>query len=755
MSLRRGKQNQTLSRRAFLRIILLGGGRTIVLGSLTASKTASQAAAHEEAFPTAQPNDTPGDAIRIGSIIQSTFGSPGNFEALIQEGTSLVHYFHDNADINLPWTRAQTITTTATGPGCIIQSTFGASSRPGNFEVVVQEGTSLVHYFHDNADINLPWTRAQIITDSATGPGWLIPSNIGSGAIKNFEVLARECSQSVVHYWHPNQVVAWPWQRGQVLLFEPRLPALDWTHKVAQLTGEYDRDRTSWNGMGAPPFARNRTETNVGLRGTDLGSSFVHAHQLYFLFGDTYWNDARRNNDFDNIAVADLNQRAYEGLSLRFNRGAPIVSPTTPQNGFNVPLDGFSLNGSMYVFFSTDAYKVDANIMMGRSILASSDDGGVTFQLRYTLSSDKFVNVSVERVGHDQPGYAPGLSDGLLVWGSGRYRASDIYLAYLPLGVATTGADKRFFAGTTGPNNATLLWSAREDDAVPLTCAGCIGEFSVRWNPYLRRWLMMYNSGNPRGIIIRHAPLPWGLWSEPQLAFDPAAGYGKFMHIKDNNDLLDDQMFGLSRLGEWGGEYGPYIIAPYATGLVGRYSKVYFTLSTWNPYQTMQMSTVVTIDGTPLDSRAYATDLRASREQKYARISVLQAELATQYGVSWDVPAQGNQCSADHLEWALFHSAEELRAELKAKARQLITRVALPNDKAEIYARVTVDLIYLGGGKRDDSDNIAAHRTWALDAINDGNGNLLFSETDARLDRKLFITDDGAQIENIYLPIIS
>src|SRR5207245_2404576 len=64
---------------------------------------------------------------------------------------------------NLPWQRAQTITTRASGPGCIIQSDFGGGDHK-NFEVVVLEGNELVHYFHDNSDVNLPWQRAQTIT---------------------------------------------------------------------------------------------------------------------------------------------------------------------------------------------------------------------------------------------------------------------------------------------------------------------------------------------------------------------------------------------------------------------------------------------------------------------------------------------------------------------------------------------------------------------------------------------------------------
>ena len=42
------------------------------------------------------------------------------------------------------------------------------------------------------------------------------------------------------------------------------------------------------------------------------------------------------------------------------------------------------------------------------------------------------------------------------------------------------------------------------------------------------------------------------------------------------------------RTGEWGGEYGPYQIAHLTTPTPDG-ALVYFTMSTWNPYQVMVM----------------------------------------------------------------------------------------------------------------------------------------------------------------------
>jgi hypothetical protein len=132
---------------------------------------------------------------------------------------------------------------------------------------------------------------------------------------------------------------------------------------------------------------------------------------------------------------------------------------------------------------------------------------------------------------------------------------------------------------------------------------------SPHYRPFLQRWLVTYNSSNPRGILLRSATQPWGPWSaEPVMLFDPfrlndpnnlcsGAGYGKFMHIGWNErhcDQVQDDMFGSWRDNEWGAEYGPYQIAPYATGTQSQLSVIYFTMSSWNPYQSMLMTATIT-----------------------------------------------------------------------------------------------------------------------------------------------------------------
>jgi hypothetical protein len=562
-----------------------------------------------------------------GTIIQSDIGGRhGHFEVvvplIVAGGTmELWHFRHDNSNTASPWQRVRKVAANVTGPGSIIQSDF-TNNEQRRFDVVVPEDGSLIHYTHNNSAANAPWVRRQKITDSATGWACLIQSSFGSGTNKNFEVLVEECKQTVMHYSHDNENVNWPWLRYRVLVGEPYPIRLTETKKVVQLTGKYERE--GWNGDGDPPLnGEDNTEDTFGIRGTDLGASFEHKNRVYFLFGDTFRTVAspplkcpseieRELAPPDDSIAWSEDPDAADGITLNFHATAPIVCPPIAQGGFEVPMEGISVNDRMYVFFTTDHYKIGERNQMGRCVLARSDDDGVNFDLLYDLSRSKFINVSVQQRKLDgatakQLGLAPNTIV-LWIWGSGRYRSSDVYLAVMPLSNIDTGAGMKYYTG-----QSTALWSTNEDDAAALFCSGSVGELSVRWNPFLKRYLMLFNSPNPRGILMHSAKKPQGPWSsDPVMVFDATFGaqagnlcagdgYGKFIHVswKDQEcDHVQDDMFtpGQFRDNEYGGEYGPYQITRYASGVQDEWTQIYFTMSTWNPYQVMLMTTRITKD---------------------------------------------------------------------------------------------------------------------------------------------------------------
>jgi len=542
-----------------------------------------------------------------GSIIQSNFGGGGhgNFEVAVPEGQALVHYFHDNSNVNNPWQRGQTISTSVTGPASLIQSNFGSGGH-GNFELVVPEGANLVHHSHDNSNVNNPWQRGGVVASGVAGYSALIQSNFGSTSHGNFEVVTLH-NQQIFHHFHDNSNVNNPWQQAQQITTQNR------SQKVCQLTGGYDQEQEH--------TSVNQTSGRYQVYGTDLGYPFEHDGRVYFAFGDT------GPNGEDSIAYTrDLT--ADNCVHLDFvangNNFRPISIPGVSLKFFEVPTTGFSANGNLYLFAWTDhadqfrqqpglacGPEVFSN-QAGHAALARSKDDGATYQLVYQDLGIHFVYLSVAVVDNSMVSGLPQNSGkGLLIWGSGEcYRASDVFLAYVPLTQVESKDAMLYYTGATpaGPRwmtSAQLNNQPRPPAAnysiQPLSLFSpskppCAGELSVDWNRNLGQWLMLYNCnrGQPNGTIeARVSPTPWGPWSNETTLFDPHAdnGFCHFIHWNDNCDNVNDGSKSPSK-GNAGDVYAPYIIPRYTEGGLHT-TTIFFTTSTWNPYEvTLMRSTL-------------------------------------------------------------------------------------------------------------------------------------------------------------------
>lgn len=363
------------------------------------------------------------------------------------------------------------------------------------------------------------------------------------------------------------------------------------TKKISQLIGDYDRQQQSQT--------LNLTESRYGLISTDLGVPFRHKERTYLLFGDS-WGA----NGGDAIAyTTDLDPE--DGINLTFTtygNGAykPVLIPGIRQDAFEVPMEGVSVDGKMYIYHTTDHSNT---VMMGRSVLAVSADDGNSFSYLYDFSKKHFINVSVVHVDlAEWLGFPLNSGHGLVIFGSGSYRQSDIRLAYQPADQIEIPQSLRYFAGLDNRN--APLWSENEADATPLFSHPYVGELSVTYNPFLCKWLLLYNCDSPRGITFRTADVPWGPWTEPQILFDPWQdnGYCHFMHVNWQFSQCDS-VHDPGREFEWGGEYGPYQFEDLATGNDSS-TTIYFTMSTWNPYTVVLMKSTLRLLKSPTSVNA-------------------------------------------------------------------------------------------------------------------------------------------------------
>jgi hypothetical protein len=127
-------------------------------------------------------------------------GTPGNLEVVLLEGSNLVHYWHDSSNALFPWQRSVVISNQATGPGCLIERVSERKTDPnglvlvrGRLEVAVLEGNNLVQYTRTDPDLSA-WAPNPngLITTQAKGPGCIIETEYITGGLHSLDVLVPE-----------------------------------------------------------------------------------------------------------------------------------------------------------------------------------------------------------------------------------------------------------------------------------------------------------------------------------------------------------------------------------------------------------------------------------------------------------------------------------------------------------------------------------------------------------------------------------
>ncbi|MFQ5858946.1 MAG: DUF4185 domain-containing protein, partial [Anaerolineae bacterium] len=400
------------------------------------------------------------------------------------------------------------------------------------------------------------------------------------------------------------------------------------TQKICQLTGEFDFAMAAE--LAVPPEevpTLNQTLSRYTLFGTDLGASFEHDGKLWFLFGDTFSThkiptdpeDGDSSSGPGNPLAADAIAFSTDTdptncVSLEFltqpDNPSVFKNPDFDPDGSTVQQDGISNGRSMYVWYSG----LQEN---HGSKLARSDNNAQDFTFVYDVSTSRFIGISVDILPSTTiPGLPDGgMTDWVLLFGTAKYRESDVYLAAVPLEAIEDRQALRYFSGLD--TEGLPQWSASENDAVPIidtenplktgenalglkdpekqNAEGCVGELSVHYSEVAEAWIVMYNC-EFLSIEMHTAALPWGPWSSPVRVFDPVqdGGYCGFMHVTPEfetalgldcatNVTIPDRQ-------DPGSPYGPYIMERYTTGDSNRVT-LYFVMSTWHPYNTLVMKT--------------------------------------------------------------------------------------------------------------------------------------------------------------------
>jgi Domain of unknown function (DUF4185) len=583
-------------------------------------------------------------ALGPGCMIQSDYQGGGhrNFEVIVQKGDQLWHHWHWAGMAAGPWP-GNMIASGITAPGCLFASDYTANNIR-NFEVLVQKGDSLWHIWRWDGMTDPEWPGAAVITP-VSGAGCLLQGDFSAGSHANFEVVvpapvfppgSAQPVNEVVHYFQVQQTTPSPWQRGQTVSYQGR------SEKVCQLTSDFD-----WE-TGIP--TTTSTQTKAGLGAVDLGYPVEHQGRLMLLFGDTWATQVAHPGDAispKDDAVGWISSRTPPShaqctdMVVNSNPG-PVFAPATvtgplqvAQGYFNVPSGGVSDGGGVATFFWTnhcecptdlDAFapspltrpppsasckgnpaapacaETDQLNSVGLGVMAHSIDGGRTFD-NAVLMPNGFVYATALD-SNAVSGLPSSQRLGTYIFAVPRYRASVPYLAYARPGSLGDPTSWRFFIGRRA--DGSPLWVPaevwRRGSGGPWRPPGspelfdtdrCLGEFSVTWNKALRVWLMLYNCGGR--IVARSANYPWGPWSPSSEILSPDKDGSPCHLLMTDQGCGNQQRYHNQNSNVAGGFYAPYVLDRYTTGLSStafvKRARIYWTLSTWDPYQVSIMRT--------------------------------------------------------------------------------------------------------------------------------------------------------------------
>jgi hypothetical protein len=181
--------------------------------------------------------------------------------------------------------------------------------------------------------------------------------------------------------------------------------------------------------------------------------------------------------------------------------------------------------------------------------------------------------------------------DGILVWHTGRYRASPVYLSYAAEEDVLHPERYMHFAGM---QSGIPTWTENEAAAVPVIWDD-VGELTaVDLGPgengtIFDRFVVLYqvNSYGQEGIVLRQAGAPWGSYSQPILLFDcgddlretMSQDYGHFL------DGFSGCYGGFTHRDLWGEKGG-------TEETLGR-TKLRFNVSLWRPYKALLVESTV------------------------------------------------------------------------------------------------------------------------------------------------------------------
>jgi len=141
------------------------------------------------------------------SLVQGKFGTRGNFELVVPEAAAgLYHLFRNNDNGFLPWSVPTPFGTNSGQVDAVslIQSSFGS---PGNLEIIVRMGANLFHFWRDSGPA-FQWNGPFAVGSGASGVPSFVQGRFGNPG--NFELVTPMAGGGLAHFWR-EAAPPWTW----------------------------------------------------------------------------------------------------------------------------------------------------------------------------------------------------------------------------------------------------------------------------------------------------------------------------------------------------------------------------------------------------------------------------------------------------------------------------------------------------------------------------------------------------------------
>jgi hypothetical protein len=304
----------------------------------------------------------------------------------------------------------------------------------------------------------------------------------------------------------------------------------------------------------------NQTDSRWGLYGADLGHTFMHRGRMYMVFGDSFGGAAanpffsQNHTDWRSNTMARISATTNPSHGLLFDEMITdqpehakelLHSLKVSGNEITViPTYGVSVAPRMFLhYMSVNTWGQPGHWTLNYSGLAYSDDDGQNWTKDQNMTwpaESNFGQVAI--VENENYLYFFGIPGG---------RYGGLQLARVePQAIL----DKTAYGYWDGS-----AWQANKPGASATIVPAPVGELSVRWNSYYKKWLMMYLNDPQDRIVLRTAGSLTGPWSAERVI------------------VTADQY--------------PQLYAPYITPLWNDGPDIFYTMSLYGPYCVYLMRT--------------------------------------------------------------------------------------------------------------------------------------------------------------------